>query len=414
MNLAAKNRFSHLCIVSLAIFTIITTSAIANPDSPKVSLGPRPFYLVDDMDEGALKDKLRQCKSIQFAKTDWSIGHRGAPLQFPEHTAESFRAAARMGAGILECDVTFTRDRELVCRHAQNDLHRTTDILLSPLAERCVIPFTPATGNSKATAECRTADLTLAEFKTLNGKMDAVDSSATTVEDYVDGTVKWRTDLYATTGTVLSHRESIALIASLGAKFTPELKSPVVEMPFAGNYSREAYAQQLIDEYKEAGVDPDDVYPQSFNLDDVLYWIANEPVFGKQAVFLDDSYRDSGWSPMDPATWRRSMASLKALGVNTIAPPMWVLVTVADGKIVPARYAEEAAKAGLNIITWTAERSGPLSGGGGWYYRSMAGVIDNDGDVFNLLQVLHEDVGIKGIFSDWPATTTFYANCFGL
>jgi glycerophosphoryl diester phosphodiesterase len=28
-----------------------------------------------------------------------------------------------MGAGIIECDVTFTKDRELVCRHDQRDLH---------------------------------------------------------------------------------------------------------------------------------------------------------------------------------------------------------------------------------------------------------------------------------------------------
>ena len=26
----------------------------------------------------------------------------------------------------------------------------------------------------------------------------------------------------------------------------------------------------------------------------------------------------------------------------------------------------------------------------------------------------HADVGILGIFSDWPATVTYYANCMGL
>ncbi len=40
--------------------------------------------------------------------------------------------------------------------------------------------------------------------------------------------------------------------------------------------------------------------------------------------------------------------------------------------------------------------------------------IDNDGDVYSLMNVLHEQVGIEGLFSDWPATTTFYANCMGL
>jgi glycerophosphoryl diester phosphodiesterase len=50
---------------------------------------------------------------------DWSIGHRGASLHFPEHTKEGYTAAADMGAGIIECDVTFTKDQELVCRHTQ-------------------------------------------------------------------------------------------------------------------------------------------------------------------------------------------------------------------------------------------------------------------------------------------------------
>jgi glycerophosphoryl diester phosphodiesterase len=78
--------------------------------SQSVQLGPRPYFLVDDMDEGPLKKSLQKCSEGPFEKTDFSIGHRGACLQFPEHTKESYEAAARMGAGILECDVTFTED----------------------------------------------------------------------------------------------------------------------------------------------------------------------------------------------------------------------------------------------------------------------------------------------------------------
>jgi len=48
-----------------------------------------------------------------------------------------------MGAGILECDVTFTKDLELVCRHSQCDLHTTTNILTTPLAAKCSVPFSP-------------------------------------------------------------------------------------------------------------------------------------------------------------------------------------------------------------------------------------------------------------------------------
>ena len=156
-------------------------------DDKVIELGPRPFYLVDGMDNGPLKDTLTQCKKGPFHRTDFSIGHRGAALQFPEHTMESYLAATRMGAGIVECDVTFTKDANLVCRHGQNDLHTTTNILLTSLASKCRRPFTPATldanGNvmTPASAECRTSELTLAEFKTLQGKMDAFNPAARTV-----------------------------------------------------------------------------------------------------------------------------------------------------------------------------------------------------------------------------------------
>src|SRR5690606_6437187 len=61
-----------------------------------IQLGPRPFYLVDDMDESALKADLLACSEGPFRSSDFSIGHRGAALQFPEHTKESYLAAARM------------------------------------------------------------------------------------------------------------------------------------------------------------------------------------------------------------------------------------------------------------------------------------------------------------------------------
>jgi len=96
------------------------------------------------MDDSELKSKLQQCSEGPFYKTDFTIGHRGASMQFPEHTKESYQAAARMGAGIVECDVIFTKDRELVCRHSQCDLQNTTNILETDLAASCSEGFTPA------------------------------------------------------------------------------------------------------------------------------------------------------------------------------------------------------------------------------------------------------------------------------
>ncbi|MGR3756238.1 MAG: glycerophosphodiester phosphodiesterase family protein [Tranquillimonas sp.] len=387
-------------------------------DGPAMSYGQRPAYLVDKLEDGELKTKLQSCLANTPERTDFSIGHRGAPLMFPEHTVESNRAAARQGAGILECDVTFTKDKELVCRHAQNDLHTTTNIVASDLADRCTQPFQPASGDTDATAECRTSDLTLEEFRILTPKMDASDAKAETAEAYLGGVAPFRTTLYSEGATLMTHAESIELFRSLGAKFTPELKAPSVEMPFDG-FSQEDYAQKLIDEYVAAGVPPEDVWPQSFDLDDVKYWIENTD-YGAQAVYLDDRYSEEDGDeglvdPNDPATFKPSMQELADMGVNYIAPPLWMLLTLDEnGEMVPSAYAEEAKAAGLDIITWTLERSGPLSGGGGWYYQSVTDAIKSDSDYLRVLDVLAQDVGVVGVFSDWPATVTFYANCFDL
>ena len=401
----------------LATLPIFATGAPAQDDGA-VQLGPRPYYLVADMADSKLKEALQRCAAGPFARTDFSIGHRGAPLQFPEHTRESYEAAARMGAGILECDVTFTKDKELVCRHSQCDLHTTTNILAIPeLAAKCTQPFRPADpqAGTPATAKCCTSDITLAEFRRLEGKMDAADPAATTVEAYLGGTPDWRTDLYAP-GTLMTHAESIALFTALGVKFTPELKAPEVAMPYEGDYTQEDYAQQLIDEYKAAGVDPQAVFAQSFNLADVLHWIEHEPEFGRQAAYLDDRYdKHPALNPDDPSTFAPDMPTLAGQDVKIIAPPMWVLVTLdQNGAIVPSAYAEAAKDAGLEIITWTLERSGPLDEGGGWYYQSIRDAIERDGDALEVLDVLAKEVGIRGIFSDWPATVTYYANCMGL
>jgi glycerophosphoryl diester phosphodiesterase len=394
----------------LAAFSLTVLTSAWSAHAADIELGPRPAWLVNQMDDSPLKAKLESCIGQPVTRSLFSISHRGAPLQFPEHTEEGYRAAALMGAGILECDVTFTKDKELVCRHSQNDLHTTTNILATDLADKCTSKFKPAQGDEPASAECRTSDLTLAEFRSLRGKMDSADKTAQTPETYMNGTAPWRTELYGTAGTLMTHVESIRLFKDLGVKFTPELKAPKVVMPYDG-FSQRDYAQKLIDDYKAAGIPPEDVFAQSFSLEDVRYWIANEPDFGKQAVFLDGR-RDL--DPMDPATFSPSMEELKAMGVNFIAPPLFVLLTLEDGKIVPSPYARAAKAAGLDIITWTLERSGPLGSGGGWYYQSIGEAIDGDGRMLEVVDVLAQEVGVKGIFSDWPATTSFYASCMGL
>ena len=415
------HRIYLLCSVAL-LTVFVSVSAFAHgdkenkyekykPTNSNIQLGPRPYFLVTDMDESPLKKKLQSCINRPVKKTNFSIGHRGAPLQFPEHTKESYEAAAKMGAGILECDVTFTKDKQLVCRHSQCDLHTTTNILATPLANKCTqnfSPFDPVSGKA-ASANCCTSDITLAEFKTLQGKMDAFNPKATTVNEYLAGTANWRTDLYASKGTLLTHAESIQLFKKLDVKMTPELKSASVSMPFEGTYTQVMYAQQMINEYKAAGVKARDVWAQSFDIQDVRYWINNEPDFGKQAVYLDDA---NTIADLPTATELQMYADE---GFKIVAPPIWVLLALDNhNKIIPSEYARNAKKAGLKMITWSFERSGPLKNGGGWYYQTINPAINNDGDMMDALHVLAKDVGVIGIFSDWPASVSYYASCMKL
>ncbi|KAI1347108.1 PLC-like phosphodiesterase [Xylaria sp. FL0043] len=414
-----------LSSIVISILTVATrTSAIPTKGGlhtrHNVELGPRPEYLVNDMDEGWLKDRLSSCLNKEAVTTKFSIGHRGgAILQFPEETRESQMAGVRMGAGILECDVAFTKDRELVCRHDQCDLHTTTNIVATPLGAKCTRPFTPAkSGNggigTAATAQCCTSDITLAEFKTLCGKMDGLNASATTPEDYLHGTPSWRTDLYATCATVLSHKEFIDLVDAQGLQFTSELKQPRVPMPFEGTYTTAQYEQQVVDEYVEAGIDPSRVWLQSFVFEDVAYWLRHAPAFGRQAILLDQSGDSPG--TIDDAV--ANLTFYRDAGVRIVGPPLPYLVSVdGEGEYVPSRYATEAKKLGLGIITWSLERSGPLAlvaENGDYYYSTILNGMRKDGDIFRLVDVIARRVGVLGIFSDWSATVTFYANCFGL
>ncbi|ACK51543.1 glycerophosphoryl diester phosphodiesterase [Methylocella silvestris BL2] len=393
-----------------AAFDELVESNSAGFSKPlNVQVGPRPYYLVDQLQNGPLKSKLKACSEKHLTRTRFSISHRGAPMQFPEHTVEGYQAAARMGAGIIECDVTFTKDRELVCRHDQCDLHTTTNILTIPaLAAKCTQPFTPANGGTPASATCCTSDITLAEFRLLKGKMDGFNPNATTPEEYQNGTPSWRTEAYSATGTLVTLKEHIALMNSFGVNMTPELKEARVPMPYQGDFTQEKYAQKMIDAYKAAGVSPKRVWAQSFNINDIYYWIKNEPAFGKQAVALAETDVPADLPPAIAA-----LPGMRAKGVQIVAPPIWALIALdGSGKIVPSAYANAIKQNGFKIIPWSLERSGPLTDGGGYYYQSVSSVIKGPGDYYNVLDVLSSKVGILGIFSDWPGTATYYGNCF--
>jgi glycerophosphoryl diester phosphodiesterase len=378
-----------------------------------IQVGVRPFFLVEGMDQSRLKSRLQRCENGPFRRSTFSIAHRGAPLQFPEHTLESYEAGARQGAGIVECDVTFTKDGELVCRHAECDLQTTTDIVATELNNKCSVPWSGQGSSPK----CCTSDLTLQEFNLLHGKMDASNPGATTAAGFLGGTADFRTNLYNSRGTLLTLREHIAMNKRLGVKHTPELKEGDAQRIMTVFGGQENYAQRMIDAYKEAGVDPKDVFAQSFNKNDILYWIRHEPRFGRQAVYLDDI--DPTASPPIPRISLDELRQLQRAGVRIIAPPIPALLDVdANDRIVPSQYARDIRSTGFDIITWSFERADLRRGGANagfyYYFDPESRALKKDSDMYKALDTLAQQVKIRGIFSDWPATVTYYANCMGL
>ncbi|TXT09223.1 hypothetical protein VHUM_02697 [Vanrija humicola] len=411
-----------LLAVSTASATPIHSEIISKPTGfdinavtkqKVVSYGPRPYYLVEDLKAGPLKDKLAACGEKKARPSKWVIGHRGGgTLQFPEHSLQSNIAGARMGAGVLECDVAFTKDLQLVCRHSHCDLHTTTNILTIPeLAAKCTTPFQPANGTTPAKANCCTSDITLAEYKTLCAKMDSFNASATTPQAYQGGVVPWRTTLYNQCATLLTLAEHIQLTEKLGLEHSPELKTPSVKMPFNG-WTQEDYAQAFVDEFRKAGVKFKKVWPQSFLYSDILYWIKKEPEFAKQALFLD-SVADT--APLEVAT--ANLTKYKADGVRLVSPPISYLLVEGNGTVVPSIYAKKANELGLGIITWSLERSPPpeiAHGSTDYYYLPFVNWISRDSDILTVLDVLANQVKVKKIFADWTATAAYFGDCLGL
>jgi glycerophosphoryl diester phosphodiesterase len=400
----------------LAALGLLTCSALSLATVDRAQgADARVTALLETLGDGGLRDRLMGCLDQAPSSTRFSIGHRGAPLAHPEHTRESYLAAIGQGAGIVECDVTVTRDHALVGRHDACDLHSTTNILETPLAARCREPFTPANPASgrPAGARCCTQDLSLTEFTSLCGRLDRIDPAATTVAAYLAPGIPNPAVSGSRCGTLMTHDASIALFREQGVGMTPELKALAEPNPRVDPSSLIRYADALLAAYRGAAVAPEAVWPQSFDLDVVRHWISAHPEFAERVIWLDGRYADPAFDPDDPSTWQPTMIALRELGLHRLAPPIPVLLTVQAGHIVPTAYARAARAAGLELVTWTLERPGTLEGNSRFYFSSIREALAVEGDVFRVLDVLAQDVGVTGVFSDWPATTTFYANCMG-
>ncbi len=92
------------------------------------------------------------------------IGHRGASGHRPEHTIESYRLAAEMGADFIEPDLVSTKDGVLIARH-ENEIGGTTDA-----ADRFPDRKTTKIIDGKPVIGWFSVDFTLAEIRTLRAR----------------------------------------------------------------------------------------------------------------------------------------------------------------------------------------------------------------------------------------------------
>ena len=354
---------------------------------------------------------------------DWPP--RRCPLQFPEHTKESHEAGARMGAGILECDVTFTRDGELVpprsVRPAHDDEYPADsrsggEMHPTILAGGVRCPRAPHEGRIGALLHQRPDR---GRVQRLKGKMDASNPNARGTR-IPGGTANWRTDLYSTGGTLLTHKESIELIKALDGKYARSSKGPTVRRRYRSNRCsaprriRAGDDQRLqggagptleslgavVQQSRRADVDPDRSAVRSPGR---VLWTMRmfRPMFRAQ--------------PICSAMPKRASASLRRR-CGCCCPPATAGLCRRNTQRTPRPPASTSSPGRSNA---RANRGRGAADPG--HHESVVLLPDDPRRPAQrrrhhaaTLDVLARDVGILGIFSDWSGTVSYYASCMGL
>ncbi|CAE8642701.1 unnamed protein product [Polarella glacialis] len=412
-----------------------------------------------------LRDAIAQCER-PLAFTERAIGHRGAPLVAPEESLASWQIGARSGAGYLECDASVTKDLELTCRHSNCDLDSTTDLVTNhpDLNAKCRVPFVPGSGMP---ATCCTFDFTMKELSRLCAIMEnEVNKSATVASEYLIGFPGFRSNA---TGNVKCHKvESYAfylkLLKKSGFHAIPELKDTWNSRTedFLKSKGKNIYwlADKFANMLQTAGFKP---WPQegkkshpgtlygimqTFDYRLAEHWKTTRPkmmveymwqVPPPEGANCSDGNGDyNGPSgPGGDCGGEKLLQHLNQLGVNMFSPPIRTLLASGPGRtIVPSATAKILKEMNVESIgSWSLERQGcspkpdgpnaqpptaaleasslaPCWDPDAWYYSTTDGRSTwQHLDVLPILDALFKKVGIRSMFSDYPATVAAYANC---
>jgi glycerophosphoryl diester phosphodiesterase len=320
-------------------------------------------------------------------------GHRGAAGYRPEHTAGSYRLAARMGADYIEPDLVSTKDHVLVARH-EPAIGQTTDVANHPeFADRRT---TKVIDGVTFANEWFTEDFTLAELKTLRAKERLPD-------------VRQRNTLYDGRYTIPTFQEVIDLRDRLSRELhrkiglIPELKHSTyfrsIGLPLEEPFVRQLRANRIADKRAKVTV-------QSFEignlqrLDRELPGVPLVQLFDTKTRQPGDVLAAGGTTTYgDMAT----PAGLRAVArYADIAGPSkdYIVPRDANGaSLPPTTFVRDAHAAGLQVVPYTFRNENqflPLELRRGTDPNAYGNAIAEYEQFFGL--------GVDGLFSDNPDT----------
>ena len=196
--------------------------------------------------------------------------------------------------------------------------------------------------------------------------MDAFEPERDHGRGVPDGTPSWRTDLYSTSGTLMTHAEASS---SSRARRQVHAGAEDAERGDAVRRRLHAGALRAADDRRVQGGrrrSPRRVFPQSFLLDDVLYWIEQEPAFGARPSISTTQ------TSMGLRRLRGAVVGMQELaeGVASSRRRCWTLVELA------ATRSSLDVRDGLPRPRASTSSPGRSSApgstdGGGYYYQSV-------------------------------------------
>eukprot|EP00928_Gymnodinium_smaydae_P000631 TRINITY_DN10240_c0_g2_i1.p1 TRINITY_DN10240_c0_g2~~TRINITY_DN10240_c0_g2_i1.p1 ORF type:complete len:586 (+),score=84.14 TRINITY_DN10240_c0_g2_i1:63-1760(+) len=413
-----------------------------------------------------MQNAIATCKR-PLARNDKVLGHRGAALVAPEESYTSLRIGAESGAGYLECDVSPTSDLELVCRHSNCDLDSTTDLVTKhpDLNAKCTEPFVPGSGKK---ATCCTFDFTMQELGRLCGIMESgINASAATYADYLVGPPGYRSEAGGDgCHPLLSYKGYLRLLKKSGINAIPELKDTWYDRTesFFRSKGKDIYwfADEFANLLSSHGFkpaprpgeqsEPGQVFGvmQTFDYRIAEHWKKTRPEMTVEYMWQvpppaganctggsgnGDNHGPNG--PGGDCGGEQLLEHLNRLGVNMFSPPIFTLLQNGPNRTIePSDTARMLQRLGVESIgSWSLERQGcepkeslpykqpvtaenndayiaPCWDVEAWYYSTTNGNSTwQYVDVLAVLDALFRKVGIKHMFSDFPATVATYVNC---